>query len=46
VTGDEALAQRYMAAGCVYTAVGIDNGFLARTTEAIARKFKVLLSGA
>ncbi len=40
LTGDEALARRYMAAGCVFTAVGIDTGLLARTTEAIARKFK------
>jgi len=40
LTGDEALARRYMAAGCVYTAVGIDTGLLARTSEAIARRFK------
>jgi len=40
LTADETLARRYMAAGCVYTAVGIDTGLLARTTEAIARKFK------
>ncbi|MBK1842697.1 2-dehydro-3-deoxyglucarate aldolase [Azospirillum sp. YIM B02556] len=39
LTADETLARRYMAAGCVYTAVGIDTGLLARTTEAIARKF-------
>lgn len=40
LTADETLARRYMAAGCVYTAVGIDTGLLARTTEAIARKFR------
>lgn len=40
LTADETLARRYMAAGCVYTAVGIDTGLLARTTEAIARKYR------
>lgn len=40
LTGDETLARRYMAAGCVFTAVGIDTGTLARTTEAIAAKYK------
>ncbi|GGF78699.1 2,4-dihydroxyhept-2-ene-1,7-dioic acid aldolase [Azorhizobium oxalatiphilum] len=40
LTPDETLARRYMAAGCVYTAVGIDTGLLARQTEAIARKYK------
>ncbi|GAB4066743.1 HpcH/HpaI aldolase/citrate lyase family protein [Ancylobacter sonchi] len=40
LTGDEALARRYMAAGCTFTAVGIDTGLLARSTEAIAKKFK------
>lgn len=40
LTGDETLARRYMAAGCTYTAVGIDTGLLARTSEAIAKKFK------
>ncbi len=40
LSADETLARRYMAAGCVYTAVGIDTGLLARTTEAIARKFR------
>ncbi|HSI41889.1 MAG TPA: HpcH/HpaI aldolase/citrate lyase family protein [Xanthobacteraceae bacterium] len=39
LTGDETLARRYMAAGCIFTAVGIDTGTLARTTEAIARKY-------
>ena len=40
LTGDETLARRYMAAGCTFTAVGIDTGLLARATEAIAKKFK------
>lgn len=40
LTGDETLARRYMAAGCTFTAVGIDTGLLARSTEAIAKKFK------
>ena len=40
LTGDEGLARRYMAAGCTFTAVGIDTGLLARSSEAIARKFK------
>ncbi len=40
LTGDEALARRYMAAGCLFTAVGLDTGILARGAEALARKFK------
>jgi 4-hydroxy-2-oxoheptanedioate aldolase len=40
LTGDESLARRYMAAGCVYTAVGLDTGILARGAEALAMKFK------
>jgi len=40
LTGDETLARRYMAAGCTFTAVGIDTGLLARATEAIAKKYK------
>ncbi|MDR4308120.1 HpcH/HpaI aldolase/citrate lyase family protein [Chelatococcus sambhunathii] len=40
LTGDEALARRYMAAGSIYTAVGSDMSLLARTTEALAAKFK------
>lgn len=38
--GDEALARRYIAAGCTYTAVGSDIGLLARGAEALAGKFK------
>lgn len=40
LTGDEALARRYMAAGCVYTAVGLDTGILARGAEALAKKYR------
>lgn len=40
LTGDEALARRYIAAGCVFTAVGSDVGILARGSEALARKFR------
>lgn len=40
LTGDEALARRYIAAGCVFTAVGSDTGILARGSEALARKFR------
>lgn len=40
LTGDEKLARDYMAAGCLYTAVGSDTGLLARGTEQIAQRFK------
>ena len=40
LTGDEALARRYIAAGTAFTAVGSDMSILARTTEALAAKFK------
>ncbi len=40
LTSDEALAKRYMAAGTVFTAVGSDSGLLARSSEALARRFK------
>lgn len=40
LTGDETLARRYMAAGCVFTAVGLDTGVLARGAEALARKYR------
>lgn len=39
LTGDEALARRYMAAGCLFTAVGSDAGLLARGSEALAARF-------
>ena len=37
---DEALARRYIDAGCLYTAVGGDVALLARGAEALARRFK------
>ncbi|MDX6805846.1 aldolase/citrate lyase family protein [Terrihabitans rhizophilus] len=40
LTGDETLARKYMAAGCLFTAVGLDTGILARGAEALARKYK------
>lgn len=40
LTGDEALAKRYIAAGCIFTAVGSDSGILARGSEALARRFR------
>ncbi|MGA0560899.1 HpcH/HpaI aldolase family protein [Ancylobacter sp. VNQ12] len=40
LTGDEALARRYIAAGNIFTAVGSDAGVLARGSEALARRFR------
>lgn len=40
LTGDETLAKRYIAAGCIFTAVGSDSGILARGSEALARRFR------
>jgi 4-hydroxy-2-oxoheptanedioate aldolase len=40
LTGDETLARKYMAAGCLFTAVGLDTGILARGAEALAKKYK------
>jgi 4-hydroxy-2-oxoheptanedioate aldolase len=37
---DEVLARRYIAAGCLYTAVGGDVAILARGAEQLARRFK------
>lgn len=37
---DPAVARRYMAAGAVFTAVGLDAAVLARGADAIAREFK------
>ncbi|MFS8036018.1 HpcH/HpaI aldolase family protein [Xanthobacter sp. AM11] len=39
LVGDPALAQRYMAAGSVFTAVGVDAAVFARTVDAIARQY-------
>ena len=38
--GDEALARRYIDAGCLFTAVGGDVAILARGAEQLARRFK------
>ncbi|MGU3493928.1 HpcH/HpaI aldolase family protein [Xanthobacteraceae bacterium A53D] len=40
LTGDEALAKRYIAAGCLFTAVGSDNGVLSRGAEALVKRFR------
>ncbi|MGQ4275088.1 aldolase/citrate lyase family protein [Terrihabitans sp. B22-R8] len=40
LTTDETLARRYIAAGCLFTAVGLDTAILARGAEALARKFR------
>ncbi|MRV72138.1 2-dehydro-3-deoxyglucarate aldolase [Duganella sp. FT92W] len=40
LTGDEALARRYIAAGATYVAIGSDIGLLARGAEALCGRFK------
>lgn len=40
VVGEEALARRYMAAGSLFTAVGVDAGLFARTVDALAKQYK------
>jgi 4-hydroxy-2-oxoheptanedioate aldolase len=40
LTTDETLARRYMQAGSIFTAVGLDTGILARGAEALARKYR------
>ncbi len=40
LTGDEALARRVIAQGCLFTAVGSDVGLLARESERLAGRFK------
>ena len=40
LTGDEALARRFIAQGCLFTAVGSDVGILARGSEQLAARFK------
>ncbi|MBV8398663.1 MAG: HpcH/HpaI aldolase/citrate lyase family protein [Acetobacteraceae bacterium] len=40
LTGDEALARRYIEGGCLFTAVGADIAILARGAEALAARFK------
>jgi 4-hydroxy-2-oxoheptanedioate aldolase len=40
LTGDEALARRYIELGCLYVAVGSDMGILARGAEQLAARFR------
>jgi 4-hydroxy-2-oxoheptanedioate aldolase len=40
LTGDEALARRYIELGCTFTAVGSDVGILGRGAEQLAARFK------
>jgi 4-hydroxy-2-oxoheptanedioate aldolase len=40
LTGDPAFAEKCIALGTLFTAVGIDIGILARATEALAKRFK------
>lgn len=40
LTSDETLAKRYIAAGCIFTAVGSDAGILARGSEALVKRFR------
>jgi 4-hydroxy-2-oxoheptanedioate aldolase len=40
LTADEALARRYMEAGALFTAVGVDTAILARETEKLAARFR------
>jgi 4-hydroxy-2-oxoheptanedioate aldolase len=42
ITGDEALARRYLELGCLFVAVGQDIVLLARGTEKLAATFKPL----
>lgn len=41
LTGDEALARRFIEAGCLFTAVGSDVGLLTRESQRLAKAFKV-----
>ena len=40
LTADEALARRYIEAGALFTAVGVDTFILARETEKLAARFR------
>src|SRR4051794_35158517 len=40
LTGDEALARRFIEKGCLFTAVGADVSLLARASEQLAARFK------
>ena len=39
LTGDKALAHRFIALGTLFTAVGVDAGLLARAADALAKEF-------
>ena len=41
LTVDETLARRYMAAGSLFTAVGVDAALLARQCDQLAQRFNV-----
>jgi 4-hydroxy-2-oxoheptanedioate aldolase len=40
LTGDEALARRYIELGCMFTAVGSDVGILGRGAESLAARYE------
>lgn len=40
LTADEKLANRYLELGCTFVAVGVDTTLLARSTQALAERFK------
>jgi 4-hydroxy-2-oxoheptanedioate aldolase len=40
LTADEKLARRYLELGCTFVAVGVDTTLLARSTQALAERFK------
>jgi 4-hydroxy-2-oxoheptanedioate aldolase len=40
LTADDALARRYIEAGSLFTAVGVDVGILAREADKLAARFK------
>jgi 4-hydroxy-2-oxoheptanedioate aldolase len=44
LSADPALAERYIAKGCRFVAVGTDMGILARGAEALAAQFKAQVS--
>lgn len=46
LSADEALARRYLELGALFVAVGLDTGLLARSTSALAAKFKTGLAPA
>ena len=40
LTGDEALARRFIEQGCLFTAVGADVSILAQGSDRLAARFK------